>query len=178
VSEKPFGLIGVFDTPAAVKESARSLRELGLRALEAYTPYPVEGLDEIIAPRRHFALPLTVAAGALAGACIGYFIQYWDEVLSYPINVGGRPHNSWPAFIVGTFELTLLFAVVAGFFGLWLCCRLPRLYHPLFAADGFERASRDRFLLCVESRDPGYEPGTIRRVFSRHGAAEIVEVRE
>jgi hypothetical protein len=178
VSEQPFGLIGVFDTPSAVKEGGRSLRELGLRALEAYTPYPVEGLDEIIAPRRRSALPLTIAAGALTGACFGYFIQYWDEVLSYPINVGGRPLNSWPAFMVGTFELTLLFAVAAGFFGLWLSCRLPLLYHPVFTADRFERASRDRFLLCVESRDPGYEPGTIRRVFAQHGAAEIIEVRE
>ena len=178
MSEEPFGLIGIFDTPSAVKESARSLRELGLRALEAYTPYPVEGLDEIIAPRRHFGLPLTIAAGALAGAGFGYFIQYWDEVLSYPINVGGRPPNSWPAFMVGTFELTLLFAIAAGFFGLWLFCRLPLLYHPIFNADGFERASRDRFMLCVESCDPGYESGMIRRVFARHGAAEIVEVRE
>lgn len=178
MSEEPFGLIGVFDTPSAVKESARSLHELGLRALEAYTPYPVEGLEEIIAPRRHVALPLMISAGALAGACFGYFIQYWDEVLSYPINVGGRPYNSWPAFAVGAFELTLLFAIAAGFFGLWLACRLPLLYHPVFTADGFERASRDRFLLCVESRDPGYEPATIRRVFARHGAAEIVEVRE
>lgn len=178
MTEAPFGLIAAFETPSSLKETARALRELGFRAVEAYTPYAVEGLEDIIAPRRHVALPLAIAAGALFGACCGYFIQYWDEVLSYPINVGGRPYNSWPAFLVGTFELTLLFAVAAGFVGLWLCCRLPQLYHPVFNADGFERASRDRFLLCVESRDPNYAPEAIKDIFLRHGAAEIVEVGE
>ena len=178
MSDRVFGIVGVFETPAALIETARTLREMGFHALDAYTPCPVEGLDDILDPGPHVALPLLVAAGALAGAAFGYFIQYWDEVLSYPLNVGGRPHNSWPAFIVSAFELTLLFAVAAGFFGLWLLCRLPRLYHPVFNAEGFEQASRDRFLLCVESRDPAYEPSVVRALLQRHGAAEIVEAPE
>lgn len=178
MSEGTFGIIGVFETPTALVETARTLREMGFCALDAYTPCPVEGLDEVLQPGRQVALPLLIAAGALAGAAFGTFIQYWDEVLSYPLNVGGRPPNSWPAFIVSAFELTLLFAVAAGFFGLWLLCRLPRLYHPVFNAEGFERASRDRFLLCIECRDPAYEPATVRHVLERHGAAEIVEAPE
>lgn len=115
-------------------------------------------------------------AGALFGGAWGYFIEYWDEVWSYPINVGGRPYNSWPAFIVGDFEFTLLVTIYAGLFGLILWSRLPQLYHPIFNAEDFGRASQDRFVLCVEASDPGFEPATIRRVFERHGAERIEEV--
>jgi hypothetical protein len=172
----PFGMIGVFATPDAIVDATRQLRALGFRAVEAYTPYPVEGLDELIWPGRRRWLPLVIFAGAAAGAAFGFFIQYWAEVLSYPINVGGRPYNSWPAFIVSTFELTMLFAVGAGFFALLAACRLPRLYHPIFAAESFERASRDRFVLCVGGRDPSFDPRRIRRIFERHGAERVADV--
>jgi hypothetical protein len=124
------GLVGAFASPDAVIEAARQLRSLGFREVEAYTPYPVEGLDGVLRPSRRPWLPLIIAVAALFGAAWGYFIQYWDEALNYPINVGGRPHNSWPAFIVGDFEFTVLCAVAAAFFGLLVFCRLPRLYHP------------------------------------------------
>jgi Protein of unknown function (DUF3341) len=177
VTERPYGIIGIFDTPGAALDTARLLRELGFRAVEGYTPYPVEGLDDVIGPDRNpVLLPIMIFVGAVIGAGGGWFIQYWDEVLNYPINVGGRPYNSWPAFVVSGLEITLLFAIAAGFFGLWLVCRLPRLYHPIFAADAFERASRDRFVLCVEARDPSFEPELVRRLFERHGAAEVAEV--
>jgi Protein of unknown function (DUF3341) len=174
---QPFGMIGVFDTPEAVKDAARQLRSLGFRAVEAYTPYPVEGLDQVLSPGRQLLfLPLVMFAAAVAGAAWGYFVQYWDEALDYPINVGGRPHNSWPAFIVGTFEFMLLVTVAAGLFALLASCRLPRLYHPIFAADEFERASVDRFVLCVEARDPSYEAAHLRRIFERFGAERVAEV--
>jgi Protein of unknown function (DUF3341) len=172
----PFGIIGVFATPGAIINAARQLRALGFRAVEAYTPYPVEGLDELIVPGRQIWLPVLIFASAVIGAFLGYFIQYWDEVLSYPINVGGRPHNSWPAFIVSGFELTVLFALAAGFFALLAFCRLPRLYHPIFSAEEFERASRDRFILCVGGRDPSFEPRHIRHIFERYGAERVAEV--
>ena len=97
-------------------------------------------------------------------------------MLNYPINVGGRPHNSWPAFIVGDFEFTLLCAIAAAFFGLLAFCRLPRLYYPIFSAPEFERASVDRFFLCVEARDPSFEPQSIRRILQRHSAESVAEV--
>jgi Protein of unknown function (DUF3341) len=170
------GLVGAFASPDAVIEAARQLRSLGFREVEAYTPYPVEGLDGVLRPSRRPWLPLIIAVAALFGVAWGYFIQYWDEALNYPINVGGRPHNSWPAFIVGDFEFTVLCAVAAAFFGLLVFCRLPRLYHPIFEAPEFERASVDRFFLCVEARDPSFEPQRIRRVFERHGAEHVAEV--
>ena len=108
-----FGVMAVFDTPHALKAAARRVRESGVRVFEAYTPYPVEGLVQVIHPRSRNFLPLVMFAGALAGAAGGYWIQYWGEAVNYPLNVGGRPYNSWPAFIVSTFELMLLIAVTA-----------------------------------------------------------------
>ena len=171
-----FGLTGAFASPDALIEAARQLRSLGFREVEAYTPYPVEDLDQVLRPGRRMWLPLVVFLGAVFGAAWGYFIQYWDEALNYPINVGGRPYNSWPAFTVGTFELMVLCAIAAGFFGLLASCRLPRLYHPIFSAVEFERASVDRFVLCVEAHDPSFEPQRVRRIFERHGAESVAEV--
>lgn len=173
---EPFGIIGVFDTPAAVKHAARTLRICGFRSIEAYTPFPVEGLDEALRPGRRTFLPLVMFAAAIVGAAWGYFIQYWDEAIDYPINVGGRPHNSWPAFIVSALEITLLITVAAGFFGWLASCRLPRLYHPIFNSAAIDRASVDRFVLCVEASDPAFEPERIRAVLRASGAAEIDEV--
>ena len=171
-----FGLAASFASAEAATNAARQLRSLGLREVEAYTPYPVEELNEVLHPRRRIGLPLVIALGALFGVVWGYFVQYWDEVFNYPLNVGGRPHNSWPAFTVGGFEFTVLCAIAAGFFGFLAFCRLPRLYHPVLTAPEFERASVDRFLLCVEARDPSFEPQRIQRVFERSGAERVVEV--
>lgn len=173
---EPYGVIGVFATPEAVKQATEQLNRLGFRAVEAYTPYPVEGLAALLHPGRRILLPLLMFAGAIFGAGWGYFIQYWDEAIDYPLNVGGRPHDSWPAFMVGTFEFTVLVAIFAGLLGLLAASRLPKLYHPIFNAVEFERASRDRFVLCVEAKDPSFEPTMIRRVFERHGAERVVEV--
>jgi hypothetical protein len=173
----PFGIIAMFDTPDAVKNAAAHLRQSGFRSFEAYTPYPIEGLREIIRPGPKSFLPLLMFAGAVMGAAFGYFIQYWDEALSYPINVGGRPHNSWPAFIVSAFEFMLLVAVAAGFFGLLAASRLPKLYHPIFEAANFGRASRDRFIICIEAADPRFDEASIRAVFEQLGAEQIEEVR-
>ncbi len=171
-----FGIVAVFDTPEGVRHAAEHLRETGFRAFEAYTPYPVEGLERIIRPGPKPFLPVLMFVAAIIGAAWGYWIQYWDEALNYPLNVGGRPHNSWPAFMVGTFEIMLLATVAAGFFGLLAASRLPKLYHPIFEARGFERASRDRFVICLEASDPRFDASSVRRVFAELGAERIEEV--
>ena len=172
-----FGIIGEFATAEAVRNAAERLRQSGYRAFEAYTPYPVEGLDRIVDPGSKRFLPLLMFAGAIVGAGGGYLIQYWDEALSYPINVGGRPYDSWPAFLVGALELMLLVTVAAGFFGMLAASRLPKLYHPLFDARAFERASIDRFVICAEATDPAFDPAAIRALFEKFGAERIEEVR-
>jgi len=174
--DRRFGIVGVFASSEPMVTTAHRLRAIGLEAVDAYTPYPVEELGEAIPPTSAWVLPRIMAGGALVGACFGYFIQYWDEWINYPINVGGRPHNSWPAFTVGAFEITLLFTVAAGFFGLWFACRLPRLYDPKLDAPAFDRASTDRFVLRVEAGDRGVAPETIRKIFEDCGAEQIVEV--
>jgi hypothetical protein len=173
---RPFGVIGIFAAPEALIAAAQQFRAQGFRALEAYTPYAVDGLDEAVRPARRAWLPAVIFAGGVGGALIGYLVQYWAEAVSYPLNVGGRPYNSWPAFIVSTFEMTVLCALAAGFFAFLLGCRLPRLYHPIFAAPGFERASEDRFVLCIGASDPSFEPGHVRRILERHGAERVEEV--
>ncbi len=171
-----FGIIAVFRTPEAVTNAAAHLRQLGYSAFEAYTPYAVEQLDQIIHPGRKTLLPLLMFAGAVAGAAFAYWIQYWDEALNYPLNVGGRPYNSWPAFAVSTFEFMLLASVAAGFFGMLAASRLPRLYHPIFEAKAFERASRDRFVICIEATDPSFDAASIHTLFGQLGAERIEEV--
>lgn len=173
----PLGVIAVFRTPAGILGAVHQARRDGFRAIEAYTPYPVEGLDEAIRPPPRPVLPWAMFLGAAVGAAYGFFLQYWGEVLSYPINVGGRPYDSWPAFVVSAFEITLLFAVTAGFFALLAACRLPRLYDPIFAAAGFDRASRDRFVLCVEAPDNRFDQERLRELFERLGAVDVADVR-
>ena len=172
-----YGIVAVFKTPEAVTTAAMHLRRLGFRTFEAYTPYPVKELDQIIYPGPKPFLPLLMFVAAVLGAIYGYWIQYWDEALNYPINVGGRPQNSWPAFIVGTFEFMLLVAVAAGFLGMLGASRLPKLYHPIFEAKAFARASRDRFVICLEASDPRFDASVIRGVFTQLGAERVEEVR-
>jgi len=172
-----FGVVAVFETPDAVKTAASRLRQSGYRIFEAYTPYPVEELDEIIHPGPKIALPLLMFAAAVVGAAWGYWIQYWDEALNYPLNVGGRPFNSWPAFAVGTFEIMLLITIAVGFFGMLAFSRLPKLYHPIFESNSFARASRDRFVICVEATDLRFDASALRSIFQQLGAERIEEVR-
>jgi hypothetical protein len=172
-----FGIIAVFRTPAEVAGAATRLRQSGYRAFEAYTPFAVEGLDRIIDSGSKAFLPLLMFAGAVLGAALTYFIQYWDEAVNYPLNVGGRPYNSWPAFAVSTFEFMLLAAMTAGFLGMLAASRLPRLYHPIFEASAFGRASRDRFVICIEATDPRFDADLIHALFEELGAERIEEVR-
>jgi hypothetical protein len=169
-----YGVLGIFKTADAAANAAAHLRQTGIEAFEAYTPYPIEKLNRMLRPSRKLMLPAIMFAAALFGAGYGYWIQYWDEVLDYPINVGGRPYHSWPAFIVSAFEFMLLVTVAAGLFAMLTASRLPKLYHPTFAAKTFERASRDRFVICVKATDPGFDPALLRETFGRLGA-EIVE---
>lgn len=172
-----YGMLAAFETPEAATKAAERLRDSGFHAFDAYTPYPVEKLNEIVRPGANRFVPSFMFAGAVFGAGWGYWIQYWDEALNYPINVGGRPYNSWPAFVVSTFEFMLLCAVAAGLFAMLVGARLPRLHHPIFEAKAFDRASRDRFVICVRASDPRFDVTRLRDVLAELQPERIEEVR-
>jgi hypothetical protein len=141
-----------FKHAEALLAAAARAREAGYEGIEAYSPYPVEGLAETVGFRKN-RVPLIVFASGLAGGLGGYFMQWYSAVISYPINSGGKPLHSWPEFIPVTFELTILAAAVAGFIGMLVLNGLPRLYHPVFNVREFDLASRNRFFLCLRGTE-------------------------
>ena len=148
-----YGVMAEFAGAERLLAAARKAREAGYSTIEAYSPFPIEGLAEATGFRRNW-VPAIVFAGGLAGGIGGYFMQWYSAVLSYPINSGGKPPHSWPEFIPVTFELTVLAAAIAGVVGMLALNGLPRLYHPVFNVREFDLASRNRFFLCLRHADP------------------------
>jgi Protein of unknown function (DUF3341) len=151
-----YGLMAEFANPEALFAAARRARAEGYRRIDAYSPFPIEGLAEAIGFHKTW-LPLIVLIGGIIGCIGGFYLQYWVSVIDYPINVGGRPLNSWPSFIPVTFELTVLVAALSAVLGLLALNGLPMLYHPVFNVERFELASRNRFFLCIEATDPKFD---------------------
>lgn len=157
-----YGLLAEFSDSDALLSAVRAASAAGYRQMNAYTPFPLEGLSEALGQKRS-RLPLVVLLGGIAGGGLAYFMMYYASVISYPINVGGRPLHSWPAFIPITFELTVLGASFAAFLGMLGLNGLPHPHHPLFAVPEFSLASRNRFFLCIEARDPLFHTEQTRR---------------
>ena len=151
-----YGLVAEFENPAELIAAVRAAYRAGYRKMDAYTPFPIEEVSDALGFQRT-RMPLVVFLGGVVGCFCGFAMQYWCNVVDYPINVGGRPLNSWPSFVPVTFEMTVLIASLAGVFGLLALCGLPMPYHPLFNVERFARASRDRFFLCIEARDSRFD---------------------
>jgi hypothetical protein len=157
-----YGLLAEFATPEALLAAARKTYAEGYRELDAYSPFPVEGLAEAIGFEKT-RVPLVVLIGGVVGGGTAYAMQYYSAVLDYPLNVGGRPLHSWPSFVPITFELTILFAAIAALFGMLLMNGLPKPYHPVFNAPEFKLASQTRFFLCIKARDAHFRENEARR---------------
>jgi len=170
-----YGVMGEFAAPDALLAAAHIAYEEGYRKMDAYSPFPIEGLAEAIGFHKN-RLPLIVLIGGILGCAGGFYLQYWVSVLDYPINVGGRPLNSWPAFIPVTFELTILLAALFAVLGLFALNGFPMPYHPVFNVGRFEFASRNRFFLCIEAADPRFERETTSRFMKGLGAQGVYEV--
>ena len=170
-----FGIAASFDDPEKLVEACRLVRDRGYRRFEAYTPFPVEGLAETVGHARS-RVPLLSLAGAVLGGVGGYVMMWFASVVHYRLNVGGKPPHSWPAFIPITFELSVLGAAFGAVFGMFLLCRLPQPYHPLFDVAAFRRASRDRFVLCIESADPLFDRVGSRELLATMRPRAITEV--
>jgi hypothetical protein len=172
---KPWGMVAEFEDPSALVAAIRQARSEGYTRLDAFSPFPVEEAAEALGHHRT-AMPLVMFLGGLIGCVGGFLLQYWCMAVDYPLNVGGRPLNSWPSWIPVTFELTVLISALAGVLGLLGLCGLPTPYHPLFHVPAFARATRDRFFLAVLSRDPRYDPQRTRAFLETLGPASVSEV--
>lgn len=171
------GALAEFESEAAIVAAVRALRERGYSDLDTITPRPVEALQELIAPVRS-TLPRYVFMAGLSGAVTALAVEWWCNTYDYPINVGGRPAFSLPAFIPIAFEIMVLFAAATAFFGVLFAMRLPRLAAPIFDAPGIERASIDRFWLLVSADDPKFEPGAVAALLRSLGGDSVAIVPE
>jgi len=170
-----YGLMAEFDTPTGLVEAARQTTQAGYRKIDAYSPFPVEELAEAIDFHSN-RVPLVVLIGGILGGLSGYLMQYWISVINYPVNVGGKPLHSWPAFIVVTFEMTILFGGLSAVFGMLALNGLPMPYHPVFNVPRFAFATKDRFFLIVFSSDAMYEPVATRAFLESLNPRSISEV--
>lgn len=171
-----YGLMAEFDNPTDVIVAAKRAYAAGYRRMDAYSPYPMEELSDAIGFHKT-RVPLVVLVGAILGGLSGYLLQYWISVISYPLNIGGRPYHSWPAFIIVTFEMTILFGGISAVVGMLALNGLPMPYHPVFNNPRFSAASRDRFFLCIEAADPQFDvvsTGTFLQGLNARDVAEVV----
>jgi hypothetical protein len=170
-----YGLLAEFENPKAAIEAAEKVRGAGYRRTDAFSPFPVEGLHEALGGKKTI-LPWLVFGAGLSGGVGGFLMQWFASVIHYPMIVGGKPFNSWPAFIPITFELTILFAAGTAVIGMILLNGLPMPYHPVFHVPRFEQASQDRFFILIESKDVRFKLEETRKFLGGLGAAGVYEV--
>lgn len=179
MSARLHGLLAEFAEAEHLLAAVRRVREAGYYAscIEAYSPYPVEGLDKALGARHHW-VPFWMLVGALGGGGFTYWLEWYSAAVNYPINVGGRPTFSWPAFIPPAVEMTILWAVLLGVLAVLYGARLPRVRHPLFASHEFERATSDRFFLLVRGDDPRFDPQATQAFLGTLSPLSVVEIAE
>ncbi|SCY32442.1 DUF3341 domain-containing protein [Microvirga guangxiensis] len=170
-----YGIMAEFENPEALMDSVRAAKRKGFTRIDAFSPFPLSDLAEEMGVRTTI-IPWIALVAALVGAGIQYAAQYWMNAVDYPLNVGGRPLNAWPAFIPSTLIVAILWAGAATLLGLLLILRLPRLHHPVFEVHGFKRASEDRFFLCILSSDPLFDDDEVRHFFETLSPKAVREV--
>ena len=171
------GVMAEYESSQALVDAARKVVAEGFAKVEAYSPVPIEELNDII-HRKRTILPRLVLAGGLTGMATGFALQYWASVIEYPMNIGGRPLASWTAFIVSSYELTILFAALTAAFGMALLSGLPQPYHPVFNVERFSMASSDKFFLVIEAGDPNFDRHRASEFLRTTGAKGVYDVAE
>ncbi|MFO0984799.1 MAG: DUF3341 domain-containing protein [Planctomycetota bacterium] len=169
-----FGFLAEFDTVDDLVAAIRRARTHGYQRMEAYTPMPVEEVIEELGHGNR--LPLVVLVGGIFGGVLGFAMQYYASTVDYPINVGGRPFNSWQSYIVITFEMTILFAALSAVLGMLALNGLPQPYHPVFNVPSFALASRNRFFLLIMGKDPQFDMQKTRELLQGTECLVVAEV--
>ena len=177
MKENLYGMMAEFREPEQLLGAAHAAYKAGYRKMDAYSPYDVEGVAEAIGFHKT-RVPLIVLLGGICGALTAYGMEWYSAVIDYPLNVGGRPLHSWPAFVPITFELTVLFASLAGLIGMLALNGLPKPYHPVFNVPEFKEASQTRFFLCIEAADPIFKANDVRKFLLSLGPEKVTEVEE
>jgi hypothetical protein len=172
-----YGLLAEFEDSAALLNAAEKVTGAGYTKTDAFSPFPIHGMADAIGFRERKVAPI-ILGGGVTGALAGFGLQYWTQVIAYPMNIGGRPQYSWIAWIPPTFETTVLFAAFAAVFGMLTLNGLPRPYHPVFNHPRFSRASQDAFFLVIETADPKFDGIQTRNFLVSLGAREVVAVEE
>ncbi|MGO4524343.1 DUF3341 domain-containing protein [Microvirga sp. 2MCAF35] len=175
MTQPPYGIIAEFRSPDALMDAVRATKRAGFTRIDAFSPFPLPDLADELGIRTSI-IPWIAFVTALVGAGLQYGSQYWMNAIDYPLNVGGRPLNSWPTFIPSTLIVAILWAGAATLLGLLVILRLPRLHHPVFSVHGFERVTNDRFFLCVLSEDPLFDSGATREFLETLSPQAVREV--
>lgn len=170
-----YGLMAEFEDAQSLAAATRRTYDAGYRKIDAYTPFPVHEVSEALRFRRTW-IPHLVLAGGVIGFIVGYGLQYWTSVIAYPLNIAGRPLNSWPLFVPVTFEMTVLLAALAAVLGMLALNGLPMPYHPVFNVPRFALASRDRFFLVIEADDPKFDYRNTRSFMESLNPTEVFDV--
>ena len=170
-----YGLMAEFDNVNDAIIAARHTYAAGYRKMDAYSPFPVEELAEAIGFHKN-GVALVCLIGGLLGCTAAFTLQWWMNTISYPINIGGRPLNSWPSFIIVTFEMTILFSGLSAVFGMLTLNGLPMPYHPVFNVPRFELASKDRFFLVIFASDKNYDATRTRQFLEGLNPISVAEV--
>jgi hypothetical protein len=172
-----YGLMAEFEDPTSLVTATERAHREGYRRMDAYSPYPIEELHHALGSK-HTKLPLIVLIGGLIGCIGGYTLEYWSSVIAYPLNIGGKPLHSWPAFIPVTFECTILAAALSCVLGMLALNGLPMPYHPVFSVPRFALASRNRFFLCIEATDPKFDIDATRHFLDSLDPREVSAVAD
>lgn len=176
MSESLYGVAAEFADADSLLQAAKRTREAGYSEVKAYSPYEVHGLSEVLGESSDF-IPWLALGALLLGAAAGFFLQFGTDVLQYPLNIGGRPYNSVPAFMIITFEVGILFAGLTAFGALFIASGLPLPYHPIFNTPRFELASRSSFFLCIEATDDRFDEAETKRFLESLDATTVSEVQ-
>ena len=175
IREGLYGVVAEFNDPQTLLDAAVAVRERGYTSIDAFSPFPIHGLAEAIGFHKS-RLSLIVLTMGLLGGAGGFFMQWYANVVAYPLNIGGKPLNSWPAWIPITFECTILLAALGAVFGMLALNGLPMPYHPVFNVRRFDSASRDKFFLVIQARDPRFRLEEARSFLQTLGPREVTDV--